>query len=76
MGLTSRCQNAFCSSAQCAQAQLQTAPSTSPQKCSRCADKVVRVEEAGIGSIWMCSHGGTRSGTFEHRKDLFSWPYF
>ena len=52
------CKHVFC--LQCAQSQLQAPSSSTPQTCSRCGDKVVRVEEAGIGSIWMCSHGGTR----------------
>jgi E3 ubiquitin-protein ligase Hakai len=32
-------------------------------KCKRCGDKVTRIEPVGLGSIYMCSHGGSR---YEH----------
>lgn len=40
--------------------------------CPRCSDKVERVEEAGPGSIYMCSHGGSRHGNNGCRKTYLS----
>ena len=31
--------------------------------CPRCGDKVVRVEQAGLGNIFLCTSGGSRSVT-------------
>jgi E3 ubiquitin-protein ligase Hakai len=36
---------------------------THEAKCKRCGDKVTRIEPVGLGSIYMCSHGGSR---YEH----------
>ena len=36
---------------------------THASKCKRCGDKVTRIEPVGLGSIYMCSHGGSR---YEH----------
>ena len=43
------------------------------KRCPRCKDKVVRVEQAGLGSIYMCQHGGSRSA---HYHQPFSVSYF
>ena len=31
------------------------------RKCPRCGDKVTRVEQAGLGNIFLCTIGGSRS---------------
>ena len=31
------------------------------RSCPRCGDKVVRVEQAGLGNIFLCTSGGSRS---------------
>jgi E3 ubiquitin-protein ligase Hakai len=41
-------------------------------KCSRCGDKVSRVEPVGLGSIYMCSHGGSRYGNSGCRRTYLS----
>ncbi len=40
--------------------------------CSRCGDRVARVEQAGLGSIYMCSHGGSRYGNNGCRRTYLS----
>ncbi len=40
--------------------------------CSRCGDRVARVEQAGLGSIYMCSHGGSRYGNSGCRRTYLS----
>ena len=40
--------------------------------CSRCGDKVIRVEQAGLGSIFMCTHGGSRYGNDGCRRTYLS----
>ncbi|XP_023341004.1 E3 ubiquitin-protein ligase Hakai [Eurytemora carolleeae] len=30
------------------------------KQCTRCKDKVTRVEQAGLGSIFLCTQGGSR----------------
>jgi E3 ubiquitin-protein ligase Hakai len=30
------------------------------KQCPRCKDKVNRVEETRLGTVFMCTHGGTR----------------
>ena len=42
------------------------------KRCPRCKDKVVRVEQAGLGSIYMCQHGGSRSAHY-HQPFLVSY---
>ena len=34
------------------------------RSCPRCGDKVVRVEQAGLGNIFLCTSGGSRSVNF------------
>lgn len=61
------CKHVFC---------LTCAQSSEKTNCSRCGDKVIRVEQAGLGSIYMCSHGGSRYGhngcrrTYLSQRDL------
>ena len=43
-----------------------------PRKCPRCKDKVGRVEQAGLGSIYMCNHGGSRYGSNGCRRTYLS----
>ena len=60
------CKHVFCFN--CANSQA--------AKCNRCGDKVTRVEPVGLGSIYMCSHGGSRYGhngcrrTYLSQRDL------
>jgi hypothetical protein len=60
------CKHVFCLN--CATSQA--------NKCQRCGDKVTRVEPVGLGSIYMCSHGGSRYGhngcrrTYLSQRDL------
>jgi hypothetical protein len=61
------CKHVFCLS--CATQSL-TPSATST--CPRCSDKVVRVEQAGLGSIYMCSHGGSRYGSNGCRRTYLS----
>ena len=61
------CKHVFCLS--CATQSL-TPGATST--CPRCSDKVVRVEQAGLGSIYMCSHGGSRYGSNGCRRTYLS----
>lgn len=42
------------------------------KRCPRCKDKVVRVEQAGLGSIYMCQHGGSRYGSNGCRRTYLS----
>merc|ERR1711997_1191858 len=61
------CKHVFCLS--CATQSL-TPSATST--CPRCSDKVVRVEQAGLGSIYMCSYGGSRYGSNGCRRTYLS----
>lgn len=40
--------------------------------CPRCKEKVVRVEQSGLGTVFMCSHGGTRYGNTGCRRTYLS----
>lgn len=42
------------------------------KQCPRCKDKVVRVEQAGLGTVFMCTHGGTRYGSAGCRRTYLS----
>jgi hypothetical protein len=66
------CKHVFCY--HCAKI-LETAnlPETGkPAGCGRCRDKVVRVEEANLGTIFMCSHGGSLYGNNGCRRTYLS----
>ncbi len=67
------CKHVFCHD--CARANLESAAegkSGSGGSCSRCGDRVARVEQAGLGSIYMCSHGGSRYGSDGCRRTYLS----
>ncbi len=57
------CKHVFC---------LHCAQASEKASCSRCGDKVARVEQAGLGSIYMCTHGGTRYGNSGCRRTYLS----
>jgi E3 ubiquitin-protein ligase Hakai len=40
--------------------------------CPRCKEKVVRVEQTGLGTVFMCTHGGTRYGKDGCRRTYLS----
>lgn len=40
--------------------------------CPRCKDKVSRVEQSGLGSVFMCTHGGTRYNNKGCRRTYLS----
>merc|ERR1712098_208435 len=42
------------------------------RKCPRCGDKVVRVEQAGLGNIFLCTIGGSRYGNNGCRRTYLS----
>jgi len=42
------------------------------KQCPRCKDKVVRVEQTGLGTVFMCTHGGTRYGSTGCRRTYLS----
>lgn len=42
------------------------------KSCPRCKDKVVRVEQSGLGTVFMCTHGGSRYGTTGCRRTYLS----
>lgn len=42
------------------------------KQCPRCLDKVSRVEQTGLGTVFMCSHGGSRYGSSGCRRTYLS----
>lgn len=40
--------------------------------CSRCSEKVIRVEQTGLGTVFMCTHGGSRYGNSGCRRTYLS----
>lgn len=40
--------------------------------CPRCNDKVVRVEQSGLGTVFMCTHSGSRYGNTGCRRTYLS----
>ncbi|XP_069703319.1 E3 ubiquitin-protein ligase Hakai-like isoform X3 [Periplaneta americana] len=40
--------------------------------CPRCLEKVTRVEQTGLGTVFMCTHGGTRYGNAGCRRTYLS----
>nr|XP_018897424.1 PREDICTED: E3 ubiquitin-protein ligase Hakai-like [Bemisia tabaci] len=40
--------------------------------CPRCSDKVSRVEQTGLGTVFMCTHDGTRYGNTGCRRTYLS----
>lgn len=56
------CKHIFC--LKCAKAE--------PKTCPRCHDKVCRVEQTGLGTVFMCTYGGTRYGNTGCRRTYLS----
>lgn len=42
------------------------------KNCPRCKDKVLRVEQSGLGTVFMCTHGGSRYGNNGCRRTYLS----
>lgn len=42
------------------------------KECPRCKDKVCRVEQSGLGSVFMCTHGGSRYNNKGCRRTYLS----
>lgn len=57
------CKHVFC---------LRCARSEPIKICPRCKDKVVRVEQSGLGTVFMCTHGGSRYGNTGCRRTYLS----
>uniref|UniRef100_A0A0K2UNF3 E3 ubiquitin-protein ligase Hakai n=1 Tax=Lepeophtheirus salmonis TaxID=72036 RepID=A0A0K2UNF3_LEPSM len=57
------CKHVFC---------LKCAQSEKNGSCSRCGEKISHVDHAGLGSIYMCSHGGSRYGNNGCRRTYLS----
>ncbi|XP_070502048.1 E3 ubiquitin-protein ligase Hakai [Chironomus tepperi] len=49
-----------------------TCARTESKECPRCKDKVLRVEQTGLGTVFMCTHGGTRYGRAGCRRTYLS----
>ncbi|KAF9422855.1 hypothetical protein HW555_001639 [Spodoptera exigua] len=56
------CKHVFCLS--CARAEH--------THCPRCREKVLRVEQTGLGTVFMCTHSGTRYGNTGCRRTYLS----
>lgn len=57
------CKHVFC---------LRCARSEPIKICPRCKDKVIRVEQSGLGTVFMCTHGGSRYGNTGCRRTYLS----
>lgn len=58
------CKHVFC---------LRCARIIEPLKsCPRCKEKVLRVEQSGLGTVFMCTHGGSRYGNTGCRRTYLS----
>lgn len=61
------CKHVFC---------LKCGRSEPLKSCPRCKEKVLRVEQSGLGTVFMCTHGGSRYGntgcqrTYLSQRDL------
>lgn len=42
------------------------------KSCPRCKEKVLRVEQSGLGTVFMCTHGGSRYGNTGCRRTYLS----
>lgn len=58
------CKHVFCLA--CARTEAAS------KECPRCKDKVLRVEQTGLGTVYMCTHGGTRYGRAGCRRTYLS----
>lgn len=59
-----QCKHVFCLTCARTEAVL--------KQCPRCKEKVVRVEQTGLGTVFMCIHGGTRYGKTGCRRTYLS----
>lgn len=59
-----QCKHVFCLTCARTEAVL--------KQCPRCKEKVVRVEQTGLGTVFMCIHGGTRYGITGCRRTYLS----
>jgi E3 ubiquitin-protein ligase Hakai len=59
-----QCKHVFCLTCARTEAVL--------KQCPRCKEKVVRVEQTGLGTVFMCTHGGTRYGKTGCRRTYLS----
>jgi E3 ubiquitin-protein ligase Hakai len=57
------CKHVFC---------LECARSENYKACPRCKEKVVRVEQTGLGTVFMCTFGGSRYGNSGCRRTYLS----
>lgn len=57
------CKHVFC---------LKCARAEPIKSCPRCTDKVLRVEQSGLGTVFMCTHGGSRYGSSGCRRTYLS----
>lgn len=57
------CKHVFC---------LKCARAEPIKSCPRCSDKVLRVEQSGLGTVFMCTHGGSRYGSTGCRRTYLS----
>ncbi|XP_058442924.1 E3 ubiquitin-protein ligase Hakai [Malaya genurostris] len=57
------CKHVFC---------LKCARSENLKICPRCKEKAIRVEQTGLGTVFMCTHGGTRYGSTGCRRTYLS----
>lgn len=57
------CKHVFC---------LKCARDEPLKMCPRCKEKVIRVEQSGLGTVFMCSHGGSRYGNTGCRRTYLS----
>lgn len=57
------CKHVFC---------LRCARSEPVKACPRCKEKVVRVEQSGLGTVFMCIHGGSRYNNTGCRRTYLS----
>jgi E3 ubiquitin-protein ligase Hakai len=57
------CKHVFC---------LECARSEPYKACPRCKEKVVRVEQTGLGTVFMCTFGGSRYGNTGCRRTYLS----
>lgn len=57
------CKHVFC---------LRCARSEPFKACPRCKEKVLRVEQSGLGTVFMCTYGGSRYGNTGCRRTYLS----
>jgi E3 ubiquitin-protein ligase Hakai len=60
-----QCKHVFC--LHCARTEF-----AMQKQCPRCKDKVIRVEQTGLGTVFMCIFGGSRYGKTGCRRTYLS----